>query len=74
MPGRKAKPQMPATIDVRIPVSPDEHESLKARAKAVGANGLAAFFRGLAGLPTRKAGRPPKPKHARPAKPAPRPR
>jgi hypothetical protein len=50
---------VPVNKHIRIPVSDDEHDRLKKRA---GGDGLAAFFRKLAGLPPRKPGRPPKSK------------
>jgi hypothetical protein len=56
MPKRK-KEHMPATVDIRLPVTPDENEAIKRRA---GGAGVAAYLRKLLGLPERKPGRPPK--------------
>jgi hypothetical protein len=57
MPKRKA--HVPATIDIRLPVTPEEHALVSSRA---GSTGLAAYIRELLGLPPRKRGRPPRSK------------
>lgn len=48
---------MPASKDIRVPVSPEELSALKKRA---GKEGLAGMIRRMLGLAPRKAGRPPK--------------
>lgn len=54
MPKRKA--HVPATMDIRVPVTPDEHDKVR---RLAGEIGVAAYLRKLLGLEPRRPGRPP---------------